>query len=365
MNEINKNNFLAHNYFILNSMDDWVRIIDPEGEVIFVNDKMRQDTEHVKFLASLVNNYEPMAADQDSQVMKTTTIVEEKLIDGKYYSIKTSPVYYEGVYQGLIEVYRDITSESKMKIDLFNANRQMLDDIRFVRKIQNSILPKNKSYGQIELEGRYIPSNDLSGDLFDIIKIADEKYAFYIADVMGHGVKSSMMTMFVKLTLSSIFERHPQYGPEKSLLKIREKFVDLNINTSQYFTMWLGIFDLKNNKLKFSNAGHNCPPLFFRKKTNKIEELEIGGRMISNLIEVSQYKEVEIDFCKEDEILFYTDGATESQNHDKSDYSVARLKEKFSQTSDLDEILEDITDYTWGEQKDDIALAVIKYKENL
>ncbi|MDY6019656.1 MAG: SpoIIE family protein phosphatase [Anaerococcus sp.] len=353
-----------HNFFILDSMDDWVRIISPDGKVIFENQRMKDDTKNVKFLENLVNNYDPKnEIEQTSHIMKNTTIVEEKLIDGKYYSIKTSPVYFDDEFLGIVEVYRDITSESKMKIDLFNANRDMLDDIRFVKKIQNNILPKNKSYGKIRLEGKYVPSNDLSGDMFDIIKINDNKYAFYMADVMGHGVKASMMTMFVKVSLSAIFERHPFYSPKQALLKIRQKFVDLEMTSSQYFTIWLGIFDLKNESLTFANAGHNCPPLLKANGKEKLQTLEVSGRMISNIIEPTDYHEVKVDFKPKDKILFYTDGLTESQNMNKIDYGIERLREKFQQTSDLSSIVKDVEEYTWGEQKDDIALALIVYKE--
>jgi sigma-B regulation protein RsbU (phosphoserine phosphatase) len=360
------NKLTNHNFFVLNSMDDWVRIISPDGKVIFENDRMKNDTKNVKFLENLVNNYDPKnEAEQTAHIMKNTTIMEEKLIDGKYYSIKTSPVYFDDEFLGVVEVYRDITSESKMKIDLFNANRDMLDDIRFVKKIQNNILPKNKSYGKIILEGKYVPSNDLSGDMFDIIKINDNKYAFYIADVMGHGVRASMMTMFVKVTLSAIFERHPYYTPQQALLKIRQKFVDLQMTSSQYFTMWLGIFDLKNESLMFSNAGHNCPPLLYCKNEERFQSLEVSGRMISNIIEPTDYEEVEVEFRPCDKILFYTDGIIESVNMDKEEYGIKRLGEKFKETSDLGKIVEDVQKYTRGEQKDDIALALIAYKEKI
>ncbi|MDU2829581.1 MAG: SpoIIE family protein phosphatase, partial [Anaerococcus sp.] len=258
--------------------------------------------------------------------------------------------------------YRDITSESNMKVDLFNANRKMLEDIRFVRKIQTNILPKNKTYGDIKLEGRYIPSNDLSGDLFDIIKVDENKYAFYIADVMGHGVKASIMTMFVKLSISGIFERHSDYSPGQVLKKLRKDFVKLDMNSSQYFTVWIGIFDIKNNRLTFSNAGHNCPPLHLVENKNRVNKLVVSGRMISNIIEQNIYQEVTISLHPKDRILFYTDGVTESRDMNKNEYSVERLMENLKNKKNLDYILEDLEKFTWGEQDDDISLALIDYK---
>lgn len=360
MGKANIEKFRDDNFYVLNSMDDWVRILDKYGRLVFINEKMKRDIHLDRSL--IEQNIDIEKLSEKADIFKNTTIEEEKLINGKYYSIKSSPLYSDNEFMGIIEVYRDITSESRMKVDLFNANRKMLEDIRFVRKIQASILPKNKTYGDIKLEGRYIPSNDLSGDLFDIIKVDENRYAFYIADVMGHGVKSSIMTMFVKLSISGIFERHSDYSPGQVLKKLREKFVKLDMNSSQYFTVWVGIFDSLNDSLTFSNAGHNCPPLHLIENKNRVNKLVVSGRMISNIIEQNIYQEVTIKLHPKDRILFYTDGVIESKDVEKNEYSVERLMEKLKNKNNLDSILEDLEKFTWGEQDDDISLALIDYK---
>ena len=351
----------ANKFFVFNAMDDWVRILDKNGKVVFVNNKMKEDVNNKENLG--FDSLRDLTIGDQFNILKTTTVEEEKFIDGKFYSVKSSPIYFNEEFVGIIEVYRDITGESKMKMDLFNANRKMLDDIRFVRKIQSSILPKNKRYGQIKLQGRYIPCNNLSGDLFDIVPINYYKYAFYIADVMGHGVKSSIMTMFVKLSLNAIFDKYQDYSPSQILKKLREKFVGLKINSSQYFTIWLGIFNLKDDSLTFSNAGHNSSPIHLNVETNKTDILEISGRMISNIIEASDYKEKKIKLNFNDKILFYTDGVVESKGIEKDEYGIRRLEEKFKKEKNVDSILEDLSNFRWGEQSDDITLALIEYKE--
>ncbi|EEB35338.1 stage II sporulation protein E [Anaerococcus hydrogenalis DSM 7454] len=360
MGKENIEKFRDDNFYVLNSMDDWVRILDKYGRIVFINEKMKRDIHLDRSL--IEQNIDTEKLNEKADIFKNTTIEEERLINDKYYSIKSSPLYYQDEFLGIIEVYRDITSESKMKVDLFNANRKMLEDIRFVRKIQSNILPKNKVYGDIKLEGRYLPSNDVSGDLFDIIKIDKDKYSFYIADVMGHGVKSSIMTMFVKLSIAAIFERHPFYSPGQVLKKLREEFVKLDMNSSQYFTVWIGIFDCKNNTLTFSNAGHNCPPLHLINKKSYVEKLVVSGRMISNIIEQNIYQEVTINLNPKDKILFYTDGIIESKDIGKNEYSVERLMKILNEDRGLDYILGDLEKFTWGEQDDDISLAIIDYK---
>lgn len=351
------------NFFILNSMDDWVRIIDERGEVAFINDALKDALKKSPKLKVYLDENIDLIISNSNSIATDTTMIEEKLIDGKYYSIKSSPIYLGDTFTGTIEVYRDITSESILKIDLYNANKAMLDDIRFVRRIQSSILPKNGTYGKINLSGIYNPADDVSGDIYDLIRIDENRTAFYIADVMGHGVKASIMTMFLKVTMSAIFDKHPYFTPSQVFLNLRKKFTRLHIDSSQYFTAWLGIFDFRDNSLAFSNAGHNCPPLIFSKEKNEAEYLLVTGRMISNIIEPDEYIEKKLNLHPGDKILFYTDGAIEAKNEEGNEFGLERLKDTFSESCDLEYVNEKVTSYNWQAMDDDLTLALIEYEK--
>lgn len=351
------------NFFILNSMDDWVRIIDDFGQVTFINDALKEALKKSPKLKTYLDENIDLIISNSNTLSKSATMIEEKLIDGKYYSIKSSPIYLGETFTGTIEVYRDITSESILKIDLYNANKAMLDDIRFVRRIQSSILPKNGTYGKLSLSGIYNPADDVSGDLYDLIKIDENRVAFYIADVMGHGVKASIMTMFLKVTMSAIFDKHPDFSPGQVFLNLRNKFTKLQIDSSQYFTAWLGIFDFRDDSLVFSNAGHNCPPLIYFKEKNEAEYLLANGRMISNIIEPDEYIEKSLNLSQGDKILFFTDGAIEAKNEEGNEFGLERLRETFSKSRDLTFVDDIITSYNWQAMADDLTLALLEYEK--
>lgn len=353
------------NFFILNAMDDWVRIVDIDGKTIFINDAFKEASQKSEELTSYIKENSSFLISARNEAIRHTTMIEEKLIDDRYFSIKTSPMYNGGEFLGLVEVYRDITRESLMKIELFNTNRSMLDDVRFVKKIQTNILPKSKTYGKLSLKSKYIASDDLSGDFFDIIKIDPSRYAIYIADIMGHGVKASIMTMFIKVTMEAILDKHPTYSPSQIFFKLRNRFQALGMETSQYFTAWLGIFDFDKNILTFSNAGHNCPPLFYSKDKDRVDYLLVSGRMISNIIEPDNYEEKMVDLSYGDKILLFSDGAIEAKNEARKEYGLERLRDKFEACHDLDLTYKDVKKFTWGKQEDDISLVQVEYKEIL
>ncbi|MCI5839950.1 MAG: SpoIIE family protein phosphatase [Peptoniphilaceae bacterium] len=356
------NNIFKDNYIFLNSMDDWVRLLDSNGNVIYMNEAMKKSNPSIKIDKCSLLADTQLSCISPQTINLNTTVLEEKRINERYYDIKSSPIYdNSNKFMGTIEVYRDVTSEVKIKNELFNANRKMIDDIRFAKNIQQKILPKNGKYSNLIFSGLYKPSDDLSGDMYDIIKISEDKYYFYVADVMGHGVVASIMTMFVKQTVNAIIDKHPDFSPSMILSKLNDKFIKLNEDTESYFTIWIGLFDTKNNKLIFSNAGHNCIPLI--KRNNEIFELYAKGKMISNYFKESIYEEKTFDLSFGDEILFYTDGLTESENENGQQFGEKRLKNLFLVTSNPFEIIKKAQNFSWNEQKDDIVIVNIKYGE--
>jgi sigma-B regulation protein RsbU (phosphoserine phosphatase) len=68
------NKITNHNFFVLNSMEDWVRIIDTNGETIFINESMIEDNKDGHFLDNILKNYKPFKlGDHTAEVLKTTT----------------------------------------------------------------------------------------------------------------------------------------------------------------------------------------------------------------------------------------------------------------------------------------------------
>lgn len=347
--------------YILNSLEDRVKIYDKEGRLVFENAKLKEAMKEIPAIKKEVEetNFYPLSEGGIKDL--ETKLVEEKLINQRYYDVTTSPIIVDGEFMGLVQIYRDVTSETQIKIDLFEANKKMVEDIQFVRKIQANILPKNKSYDVLSLDGVYFPCEDISGDTYDLIKIEKGKYLFYIADVMGHGVKSSTMTMFLKATLSAIIESHPSYSPGRILKKLREKFVNLSIQSSQYFTICLGLFDLNQMTFSFANAGHNAPPLFLR--DGQVDLIYSQGRMISNIIEEDSYREVEKNIRPGDTFLFYTDGLVEIKDRLGIPFGEERVKKFLVEGRSSQEIANLALDFSSKEIRDDISLVKIVIKE--
>ena len=350
-------------YDILDSIVDWVRIIDNHGVIIFANKSMKKhlnmdpegyniESGELKDLPRTVN---------ESHMPYTGVVKEEQKIKDRYYSIQSSPIMDEfGVIKGRIEVFRDITKENRIKVNLINANKKNYQNISFAKLIQSQILPVTSVETGLRIDYRYIPSGELSGDFFDVIRVDDDLTFFYICDVVGHGVGASMLTMFVQQSMRTIINEKKIYKPGEVLKALNKRFEKLKLGEEKYITMFCGVYKRSTSRIYYCNAGHMALPLKITKEG--CQEIKGRGLPISPIFTENCHEEKSCEFKKDDLILLYTDGITETRNFSGDFYGGGRICGVVSENKEaiLDSIIKDVSSFRWGEQEDDIALLLLQ-----
>lgn len=353
------------NYHVLESMADWVRVVDYDGTILYANKSMKEALGY-----NLLGKkcYQAHGRDKPCgfcisrrSIETKETVQKEEIIDGKYFSVKSSPVLdCEGDAIAAVEVFRDVTRERKLELELIEKNKKMSKDLLFAKRLQRRILPKKGVYNTIKINYLYKPSEMLSGDMFDVYYIDEENIGIYICDVVGHGITASMMTMFVRQTMRSI--KDGILSPAIALTELHKRFISLDLGADKYFTIFYAIYNIKNNHLKYANAGHNCIPIKFN--SNELVLLKTSGFPISLIFNEMYYEENDIKLNRKDKILFYTDGITEVKNIQGVEFGVEgvikTIKENNNDNDLLNSIVGDIEKFRWGEQEDDFAMVLME-----
>ncbi|MDO5725746.1 MAG: SpoIIE family protein phosphatase [Tissierellia bacterium] len=353
------------NFDIVDSIADWVRVVDIKNNIIYANKSMIQELDEdiigKKCFESYCNNKPCHICITDRSIKTGQVIQKEEEIDGKYYSVKSSPVRNDdGDIIAAVEVFRDVTRERKLEKELIEKNKGIRLDLFFSKKIQSKMLPKRGIYDNMKLDYIYQPSNVLSGDMFDIIRLDDKHWGIYICDVSGHGIAASLMTMFVRQSMLSIAPE--KLSPIEVIKDLHSKFKDLGLDYDKYFTMFYVVINTETMKMKYINAGHNATPLLFNNEAWSIIMLENNGYPIMRIFDEVNYEEKEISLFKNDAILFYTDGITEAKNRDGEQFGIDRIKQIIID-SDHDLLLAletELDKFTWGEKNDDLAAMLIE-----
>lgn len=355
------------NYHILESMDDLVRVSSPDGHTIFENSVMKKAKQD-SLLVDAITRSQNSALSEFSKDLNTR-IKKEVNIGEQVYSLNISSVFDDkNRHIGYVEVFRDITYDSIIRSELIRMRNKTEEDIGLAKNIQKSILPNLKRFKNVSFQYGHVPSEQLSGDIFDVILIDKDRIALYIADVVGHGISASIMTMFIRETIRNIIAENSKFTANDTVLELKRRFGRLKLDVSQYFTIVYAELDTKNNKLTYINAGHNATPIMFN--NSNIALMKSRGRFISNIFPDLEFRERTLDLNPGDSFLFYTDGLLETTNVSGEFFGTDKLikwidKNKLRYQKDIvNKLIRDVNSYRWLEQKDDIAILYIKIEED-
>ena len=374
-NEIHSMMFMEE---VLDSMFDWVRVTDKVGTVVFMNRAMRsyyeQNEEEAKILdrASIdISHEESSGADFDSEltVHETGESDREIKVGSKVFAVISSPLNsVEGNAEYFVEVFRDVTRLKNLQHTIIEQNNKFENDLDMAKMLQLKLLPKASPNPMIDFCYIYKPCDMLGGDFIDMYNIGNDHLGVYIADVSGHGVSASILTVFLRSTISKRLT-----SPAKALNTLYQEFCINNFESEVYITVFYAIYDFKKGILTYSNAGHNATPILYNKNNpEKQTQLQIPGIPISSWMESTIYHEESIKVEPGDLLFLYTDGLSEIKNREREMFGQNRINDLLMESAheDHQRMMEEILDTacSFGDissksmQADDITLSFVELK---
>ena len=79
-----------------------------------------------------------------------------------------------------------------MSRSLAEADEYRRHQMDKARQIQNHLMPRPDDSEPLGIHHAYIPADDVGGDFFDTRVIDDQRVAFWVGDVTGHGIPAAM-----------------------------------------------------------------------------------------------------------------------------------------------------------------------------
>jgi len=209
-----------------------------------------------------------------------------------------------------VELFEDISEEKHISVNMSRTIAKINAETKMAQTIQNSILPVDDTYwNTIAFSSISIPADDLGGDFYDLVKLNDDEFLIYVADVAGHGIQASLLTVFMRERVRSN-EQAALEGTGDLLVKLVEDFCSLDIDFSMYVTMAICKYTKSKKELSISNAGHNCYPLIIR-NNGKTETIPTKGMPVCAIADGAFFDEELITMNPGDRLILYTDGIVE------------------------------------------------------
>ncbi len=354
---------------ILDGMYDWVRVVDFDNKILYMNRAMEEDLGKLtmgKKCYEMLGRSEPCEnCTSRRAILDGVSGEKEEKINDRTFSVMSSPLKSaDGKIIAVVEVLRETTQLKKLLDKTQEQNLILKKDVEMARKLQSSLLPGPISDPRADLSLIYMPCEALGGDFVDVFYIDSSHIGIYIADVSGHGVQASLLTVFLRSALNKKL-----LSPSMALEELYREFNQSRLDEELYISVFYSIIDLDNRTMLYSNAGLNVTPVVYSE--SRFELLRMPGIPISNWMKKPGYKDGELDLMSGDKLFLYTDGIFEMRNDLNEQFGEERLleillKSHLSPKQLLLKIKNSAFSFagikTADELRDDVTLALLELK---
>jgi sigma-B regulation protein RsbU (phosphoserine phosphatase) len=270
-------------------------------------------------------------------------------------------------------VFKSIAEQSAFALynaiiySMANETKRLDHDLEIARDIQRILLPSEApAINGFQISGINVPARQVSGDYFDYIDVDKDRLGVAIADVSGKGVPASLIMAICRSVLRAEAARNP--SPADVLRKVNRQLYP-DIKEDMFISMAYLILDHHHEGVTLARAGHDAP-LWYRRESQTVTPVKSPG-MVVGIDSGSVFDRLTVDLAvpleRNDCLLLYTDGVTETLNSEEDEFGVDRMMQSVrASASDgaqaiVKRIIEDVREFTGSvPQNDDITLIAIR-----
>jgi phosphoserine phosphatase RsbU/P len=270
-------------------------------------------------------------------------------------------------------VFKSIAEQSAFALynaiiySMANEKKRLDHDLEIARDIQRILLPSEApAVTGFQISGINVPARQVSGDYFDYIQVDQDRLGVAIADVSGKGVPASLIMAICRSVLRAEAARNP--SPAAVLRKVNRQLYP-DIKEDMFISMAYLILDNHHDGVTLARAGHDAP-LWYQRQSQTVTPVKSPG-MVVGIDSGSVFDRLTVDFAvpleRNDCLVLYTDGLTETLNSEGDEFGVDRMIESVCASANdgsqaiVKRIIEDVREFTGSvPQNDDMTLIAIR-----
>jgi sigma-B regulation protein RsbU (phosphoserine phosphatase) len=223
----------------------------------------------------------------------------------------------------ILEVKARVRSLLKAKAYADAVRAAQERDLAIAREIQMGILPSDlgsiTAGTGLDVHATIEPARHVGGDLFEVLRLSDDRVLLALADVCGKGIPAALF-MAVTATLLRTLARQCA-GPGEILRRLNDELAAQNPR-GMFVTMVC--LDVRGGKVTCANAGHE-PPLLVGRAGPPRPVFPSSGTVLG-LFPGQEYGSETLDLGPGEGIVLYTDGVTEAADATGALFGPERLQ---------------------------------------
>ena len=328
-----------------------------KGEIWQENIKISGDAKNLKMDGEILTYLKNFDFSKNSKLKEINSFEKVLNIKFKDYVIKSHKILSRGKCRGFVFTFNhEISKESLINERFLNfiinclavglenywliktkKKHENVDrEISIGAEIQSQLLPDYcPTIFGADLAAHCRPAFQLGGDYYDFMSLKTNisekrrekaRWALVIGDVMGKGIPAGLlMTMLRGMLRAEVLTGLP---PDRILHDLNQLAIHDLDQSHRFITLFYSDYDPRTKKLRYANAAHN-PPLLWKSSEEKIVKLDSEG-FVLGLQNDAEYQCGQIQLNKNDAILYYTDGVTDTSNALGERFDEERLIKSFS-----------------------------------
>jgi phosphoserine phosphatase RsbU/P len=241
------------------------------------------------------------------------------------------------------------------------AERCQEEELREAQEVQHRLLPKElPKVVDYEIAAMTRPAHGLGGDYYDVVRVSERETVIVIADVAGKGLPAALLMSNLQAALKSLLRQ--KLAPRELCRRLNRTLCDIT-PLGKFVSFFCGVLDSQDNRLVYSNAGHN-PPIVVR-GPNEAIELNAAGAVLGQFPDWV-YEQSEIRLQSGDVLLLFTDGLIDAWNEQEESFGewnvvqVAQDRRSVPPVQLMESLLAAASKHCGGHFQDDASVVIVR-----
>lgn len=207
-----------------------------------------------------------------------------------------------GRQESVEEMQRELRILSSAQGGVRQEIDRMHEELNLAAAIQQELLPAELPEAEgLEFGVMFRPATYVSGDIYDVAKLDNDRMWFFVADAVGHGVPAALLTMVISRSLRS---GAGSRTPAEAVTALNADLVRAQRGRSRFATAVCGTINIRTREVTLCTAGH--PPALILGGEEQ-RTVESGGALLG-VFEGEPYEQATFTLEPGETLLLYSDG---------------------------------------------------------
>lgn len=203
----------------------------------------------------------------------------------------------------------EVLARVRVHLRIRENNRAVVEQQRArlnqLRDAQKAILVRPEDLPEANFAVYYKPLEEAGGDCYDVVQLGPGIFAYFVADISGHGLSAAFLTSAVKALLRQY--AGPMYSPEDAMRGV-DSVMGQMLGEEQYLTACYARLNRQTHRLSVIGAGH--PPLILVSHSGVPRTVELDSDPLG-MFGGAILQRADIKVSPGDRFFMYSDGLIE------------------------------------------------------